>query len=64
VGPARKITGRAQGKTLTAHQATWSEEPSVQIFWFPVTAKGVEKLTALDKDGHKLPAGHSGVGVG
>ena len=64
VGPARKITGRAQGKTLTAHQATWSEEPSVQIFWFPTTAERVEKLTALDKNGRRLPTGHSDVGVG
>jgi len=64
VGPARKITGQAHGKTVTAHQATWSEDPSVQIFWFSTSTSGITKLTALDKDGKRLPAGHNSAGVG
>jgi len=64
VGPAKKITGQAHGKTFTARQATWSEDPSVQIFWFATTENGIAKLTALGSDGRRLPAGHNSVGVG
>jgi hypothetical protein len=64
VGPAKKITGKAHGKTLTARQATWSEDSSVQIFWFATTTEGIGKLTALDKNGRKLPAGNNSPGVG
>ena len=63
-GPARKITGQAHGKTVTAGLATWSEDPSIQVFWFAPSVQDVGHLAALDKDGHKLPAGHSTIGVG
>ena len=64
VGAAKKITAKAHGKTLTAGQSTWSEDPSVRIFWFAPMVSGIEKLTSLDKNGKRLPAGNAGVGVG
>jgi hypothetical protein len=63
VGPATKITGVAGGRPVTAGRAVWSEDPSVQFFWFG-TAKQVSKLTAFDKSGKKLAAGSNTVGVG
>src|SRR5689334_18799189 len=38
-GPAATITGRISGTTEVAHQARWSEDPNVVVFWFePGTA--------------------------
>ena len=64
VGAAKKITGKAHGKTVTAGLATWSEDSSVHVFWFAPSIQGIGSLAAFDKDGHKLPSGHSSVGVG
>jgi hypothetical protein len=64
VGAAKKITGQAHGKTVTAGLATWSEDSSVHVFWFGPSVQGVGHLAAFDKSGHKLAAGHSEIGVG
>jgi hypothetical protein len=62
-GPAAKITGTVAGRKVQAHQAVWSQDPNVVFFWFD---PGTEPagLTALDAAGHRLPAGHTGVGHG
>jgi hypothetical protein len=62
-GPATKITGKVGGKIVTAGEATWSKDSSIHFFWFAPKAT-VTKLAAYDKNGHRLPAGHSGIGVG
>jgi hypothetical protein len=46
----------------------WSENPGVVIFWVdpakvPRGAR-VQQATAYDRDGGKVPAGHTGFGVG
>ena len=64
VGPAAKITAKAGGKTVTAKHATWSEDPSVVVFWFSPSVSGVGKLAAFNSAGKQLPTGNSGVGVG
>ncbi|WP_412736416.1 hypothetical protein [Krasilnikovia sp. MM14-A1259] len=64
VGPADRITARANGRTVTAHQARWSEDASVVVFWFDPATKGVGGLAAYDRGGRKLPTGNAGVGVG
>lgn len=64
VGSATKITGTAHGKTVTAGQATWSEDPSVKVFWFDPAVSGVGQLAAYGADGKKLPTGHSGITFG
>jgi hypothetical protein len=68
VGPATKITVLADGREVTAQQAPWSRDASVVVFWFdPAQAKPdaeLEKLTAYDKDGKKLPAGNNTFAVG
>jgi hypothetical protein len=61
VGPAVKITGRSGSKTLTASQAPLDDD-SIQAFWFD--AGNIEKLTAYDAAGRKLPSGNSEIGVG
>jgi hypothetical protein len=68
VGDAAKITVVADGRTVRARQATWSEDRSVVLFWFDLnkvkpTSK-VGKATAYDRAGRKLPAGDSGFAVG
>jgi hypothetical protein len=68
VGDAAKITVTADGRTVRAEQATWSEDRSIVLFWFPLnkvkpTSK-VGKATAYDDTGRKLPAGHATFGVG
>ena len=63
-GSAAKITGTAKGKTVTAGQATWSEDPSVKVFWFDPAVSGVGHLAAYGADGKKLTTGNSGIGVG
>ena len=37
VGKVAKITGKADGKTLTANTAVWSYNPNVTVFWFDNT---------------------------
>ncbi|GID95298.1 hypothetical protein ACFQFC_33065 [Amorphoplanes digitatis] len=68
VGDAAKITVTADGKKVTARQATWSEDPSVVLFWFTLdqVAPGARlgKLSAHDRDGRRLPAGNASFGVG
>jgi hypothetical protein len=69
VGKATRITvERAGSAPLTAHQAVWSEDPDVVIFWFdpekvPEGAY-LRNATAYDRGGDKLPAGHTSFGVG
>jgi hypothetical protein len=36
VGPAATITVKSRGKVVTAETATWSENPGVVLFWFPL----------------------------
>jgi hypothetical protein len=68
VGAAAKITVVADGRKIEARQATWSEDPSVKLFWFPLKqvkpASKVGKAMAYDKNGRKLPAGNAGFAVG
>ncbi len=68
VGDAAQITVVADGRTVRARQATWSEDRSVVLFWFDLkkvkpTSK-VGKATAYDRAGRKLPAGNPSFGVG
>jgi hypothetical protein len=62
-GPAAKITAKIGGRTVTASQAAWSENPSVVVFWFAPKST-IENLTAFDAAGKKLPTGNSEVSVG
>lgn len=68
VGAAAKITVVAGGKTIRARQATWTEDPSVKLFWFDIKqvkpTSRVGKAVAYDKNGRKLPAGNAGFAVG
>ncbi|WP_206784054.1 hypothetical protein [Amycolatopsis sp. MtRt-6] len=63
-GPAAKITGRIWGTTGVAHQARWSEDPNVVVFWFDPGVADPENLQAFDAAGTELPAGDTGVGHG
>jgi len=67
-GPATRITVQASGKRIDAMRAAWSEDPSIVLFWFPpelVKPGGKPSgLTAYDRDGGKLPAGHPTFSVG
>ncbi|WP_410658530.1 hypothetical protein [Amycolatopsis sp. lyj-112] len=62
-GPAAKITAKINGKTVTAHQAAWSVDPKIVVFWFD-SANDPAGLAAFDASGKKLPAGNTGVGHG
>ncbi|GAB1693246.1 hypothetical protein [Krasilnikovia sp. M28-CT-15] len=64
VGPAARITARAGGRTVTAHQARWSEDRSVVVFWFDPATPGISRLAAYGSGGRTLPTGNAGVGVG
>ncbi|MET8154646.1 hypothetical protein ACIBSW_29850 [Actinoplanes sp. NPDC049668] len=68
VGDAARITVTADGKTVKARQAVWSEDPSVVLFWFALdeVAPGarLSKVSAYDRDGRRLPAGNAYFGVG
>ncbi len=59
-GPAAKITAAGN---VVAHQAKWSADPNVVVFWFD-SAADPGRLRAYDAAGNKLPAGHTGVGHG
>jgi hypothetical protein len=68
VGDAAKITVVADGRTVRAQQAAWSQDPSVKLFWFALkqvkpTSK-VGRAVAYDDNGRKLPAGNAGFAVG
>jgi len=63
-GPAVKITGRIYGTIGVAHQARWSEDPNVVVFWFDPSGPDPEDLKAYDAAGNELPAGDTGVGHG
>ncbi|KZB81655.1 hypothetical protein [Amycolatopsis regifaucium] len=62
-GPAAKITAKVNGKTVTAHQAAWSVDPNIVVFWFDSAADPL-KLAAFDASGKKLPVGNPDVGHG
>jgi hypothetical protein len=62
-GPAAKITANIGGATTVAHQASWSADPSVVVFWFD-SAADPGRLRAYDAAGNKLPTGNTGVGHG
>ncbi|WP_414944774.1 hypothetical protein [Amycolatopsis sp. cmx-11-32] len=62
-GPPVKITAKVDGKNVTAHQAPWSVDPNIVVFWFDSGADPLE-LTAFDASGKDLPAGNTGVGHG
>ena len=59
-GPAAKISAT----TGVAHQARWSADPNVVVFWFDPGTADPENLKAFDAAGNELPAGHTGVGHG
>jgi hypothetical protein len=67
-GDAAKIVVRADGKRVEASLAVWSDDPSIVVFWFdPAQVKPGVKLsglTAYNRDGRVLPAGHATFGVG
>jgi hypothetical protein len=67
-GPAAKITVVADGRTVRAQQAVWSEDPSIVLFWFPLNqvkpTSDVGRATAYDRNGRKLAAGHPTFAVG
>jgi hypothetical protein len=62
-GPAAKITAQVGGSSVVAHQARWSADPNVVVFWFD-TAADPGRLRAFDAAGNKLPTGRTGVGHG
>ncbi|WP_326945592.1 hypothetical protein OG439_39490 [Amycolatopsis sp. NBC_01307] len=59
-GPAAKITAAGN---VVAHQAKWSADPNVVVFWFD-SAADPGRLRAYDAAGNNLPAGHTGAGHG
>jgi hypothetical protein len=63
-GPAAKITGRIYGTIGVAHQARWSADPNVVVFWFEPGGPDPENLKAYDAAGTELPTGDTGVGHG
>lgn len=63
-GPAVKITAKIGGKLVQAHQAQWSQDPKIVVFWFDAGSGDPSGLAAFDASGHKLPAGNTAVGHG
>jgi hypothetical protein len=57
-GQAAKITTTVHGKTIQANLATWTEDPTVVIFWFNTTdvpdSGSLTPLIAYDKSGNRL----------
>jgi hypothetical protein len=69
VGDAKKITARVAGLVTEAHLAGWSENASVQVFWFDAPSQNTvanrpSGLSAYDADGRRLAAGNDTVGAG
>jgi hypothetical protein len=62
-GPAAKITAQVGGASVVAHQARWSADPNVVVFWFD-TAADPGRLRAYNAAGDKLPSGSTDVGHG
>ncbi|VVJ23699.1 Uncharacterised protein [Amycolatopsis camponoti] len=60
VGPAAKITSSVG----VAHQARWSADPNVVVFWFDLGTPDPARLKAYDAAGNKLPGGTTDVGHG
>jgi hypothetical protein len=60
VGPAAKITSSAG----VAHQARWSADPNVVVFWFDPGTPDPARLNAYDAAGDKLPGSNTDVGHG
>jgi hypothetical protein len=58
VGPAATITVKSRGKVVTARTETWSENPDVVLFWFPLTEVYLkpDKKSPLYKQ-HKVTPG-------
>ncbi|MBC6445599.1 hypothetical protein [Actinokineospora xionganensis] len=63
-GPATKITAVIEGKTMQAHQADWSEDRSVKVWWFDYSTAEPTNLAAFDASGAPLPLGNNGFGRG
>jgi hypothetical protein len=61
IGPAATITVRANGRTVTAQTAVWSEDADIDLFWFPrdevSPAASLTDWAAFDADGKSLPTG-------
>jgi hypothetical protein len=57
VGPAATITVKSRGKIVTAETATWSEDPDVVFFWFPLNRVNLkpDKKSPLYKLGKVTP---------
>ncbi|WP_409489318.1 hypothetical protein [Amycolatopsis sp. cmx-11-12] len=57
-GPAARITSTIRGKPVEAKTATWSEDPSVVIFWFEgsevESSNVLTPLIAYDAKGQRL----------
>jgi hypothetical protein len=58
VGPAAQIIAVAGGRRVLAHQAQWSEDPRVVVFWFDLADLPIgtqpSALVALDRAGNRL----------
>ncbi|WP_436497928.1 hypothetical protein [Actinokineospora sp. HUAS TT18] len=63
-GPAAKITAKIGGKTVQAHQAAWSLDPSIKVWWFDYSTTEPTKLAAFDAAGKPLPLGNDQFGRG
>jgi hypothetical protein len=63
IGPARTITAKSGGRTVTAQLAVWSENADYKLFWFPSDqVSPTAKLTdwaAFQADGRPVPTGHA-----
>jgi hypothetical protein len=58
VGPAARVVGVLDGRRVAAHQAAWSENPRVVVFWFDLAdvplGSSPSRLDAYDRDGNRL----------
>lgn len=61
IGPARKITAKADGRTVTAQETVWSENNDVTLFWFPLDQVAPDAVltdwAAYGAEGKPLPTG-------
>jgi hypothetical protein len=61
IGPAATITVKADGRTVAAQTAVWSEDSDIDLFWFPrdevSPAATLTDWAAFDADGKSLPTG-------
>ncbi|CRK57209.1 hypothetical protein [Alloactinosynnema sp. L-07] len=63
-GPAAKITAKIGGNTVQAHQADWSEDASIKVWWFDYSTTEPSNLAAFDAAGKPLPLGNNQFGRG